>query len=44
MEKEGLAFSLQQQGRQIYVVSAERPSDKTSADDAPAGEDESPVL
>jgi hypothetical protein len=39
MEKEGL-LSLQQQGRQIYVVSPEAAHDKTTGDDAPAGEDE----
>jgi len=39
MEKEGL-LSLQQQGRQIYVVSPEAAQDKTTGDDAPAGEDE----
>jgi hypothetical protein len=39
MEKEGL-LSLQQQGRQIYVVPPERASDKANADDAPTGEDE----
>jgi len=39
MEKEGL-LSLQQQGRQIYVVAPETAPDKTSGDDAPTGEDE----
>jgi uncharacterized LabA/DUF88 family protein len=39
MEKEGL-LTLQQQGRQIYVVSPEAAHDKTSADDAPATEEE----
>jgi hypothetical protein len=39
MEKEGL-LTLQQQGRQIYVVSPEAAHDKTSGDDAPATEDE----
>jgi hypothetical protein len=33
MAKEGL-LSLQQQGRQIYVVSPETASDKTTGDDA----------
>jgi len=39
MAKEGLLV-LQQQGRQIYVVSPEGASDKTIGDDAPTGEDE----
>jgi hypothetical protein len=39
MEKEGL-LSLQQQGRQIYVVPPEAAHDKTTGDDAPTGEDE----
>jgi hypothetical protein len=39
MEKEGL-LTLQQQGRQIYVVSPEAAHDKTGGDDAPATEEE----
>jgi hypothetical protein len=39
MEKEGL-LTLQQQGRQIYVVSPEAAHDKTTDDDAPATEEE----
>jgi hypothetical protein len=39
MEKEGL-LALQQQGRQIYVVSPEGAADKASGDNASAGEEE----